>query len=402
GPPHASAPRARHLHAAPARLGRPSAVLRRRAAAVAHRGQARAGGRQEAARARARRRRRALEPAHQSPAGRHRHPPGPPDPHPGRSRRQAGGARPHPDRAAPGAPAPRPPARTAGRGPRGARRPARRALQGRRARLRDRPAGSRRLHRPARADRVHAPRLRPGPPHHRVRPAQQARGDRDGQAARPPRGAPGAGHRHRRRPSRPGRRPQVEVGRAPRELRVGAHGEVDHAGVHARAPPSARGRPQGARGGVRAGRRAPGLRAGGLGRRLGFPRAGGSCAPRLERSDLAGQRTAHLAVRDAVGTAACRRRHLGPDRHADPGRRERPGRPARLDGRLRQLHLRAAQRGAVDVLRAPGPLRDVDGSVGQPGPGHRLRRQHRQLLRRAPALRDPHQRHAGQPGRLPL
>ena len=36
------------------------------------------------------------------------------------------------------------------------------------------------------------------------------------------------------------------------------------------------------------------------------------------------------------------------------------------------------------------------------GPGHRLRRLHRPLLRRPPALRDAHQRRAGQPGGLPV
>ena len=51
------------------------------------------------------------------------------------------------------------------------------------------------------------------------------------------------------------------------------------------------------------------------------------------------------------------RLHAGVDiavagRHADPRRRLRQGRAARLDRRLRQLHLHPARRLAVDVLRA--------------------------------------------------
>ena len=51
-------------------------------------------------------------------------------------------------------------------------------------------------------------------------------------------------------------------------------------------------------------------------------------------------------------------------------------------GRLRQLHLHPAHRRDVDVLRAPVALRHLAGRERQPGPGHRLLRLHRAVLRR--------------------
>ena len=99
------------------------------------------------------------------------------------------------DDAARGAHPPRPAARAARRGARRAERPARRALQGRQARRRHRDPRGRRLRRPARAHGVHAARLRAGRPHHRPRPHGQGRGGRDRAAARRARGAPARGHR---------------------------------------------------------------------------------------------------------------------------------------------------------------------------------------------------------------
>ena len=70
--------------------------------------------------------------------------------------------------------------------------------------------------------------------------------------------------------------------------------------------------------------------------------------------------------------------------------------------RLRQLHLRPAHRLAVDLLRPPVGLRDLAGRLGDAGPGDRLRRLHRPLLRRPPPLRDAPQRVASRSVRLPL
>ena len=56
----------------------------------------------------------------------------------------------------------------------------------------------------------------------------------------------------------------------------------------------------------------------------------------------------------------------------------------------------------VHVLRAPGELRHLERSVREPGPGDRLQRLHRPLLRPAPPLRGPDQRGARRSDGLPL
>ena len=112
-----------------------------------------------------------------------------------------------------------------------------------------------------------------------------------------------------------------------------------------------------------------------------------------------------VAVRLPLGAPARGDRPAGERGHADPRRRQRQGRAhagRRLVGRLRQLHLHPAHRLAVDVLRAPGALRDEHGRPRRQGPDHGLRRQHRPLVRRSPALRDARQRHARQPAELPV
>ncbi len=84
-----------------------------------------------------------------------------------------------------------------------------------------------------------------------------------------------------------------------------------------------------------------------------------------------------------------------PIRAADGGKVAIAG----FDGRLRQLHLHPARRQHVHVLRPPVAHRRVGGPVGQPGPGHRRRGQHRALDRQPPALRGADGR---QPGLDPL
>ena len=91
-----------------------------------------------------------------------------------------------------------------------------------------------------------------------------------------------------------------------------------------------------------------------------------------------------------------------PSGTADPRGRRRPSRAHGLGRRLRQLHLHPAHREHVHVLRAPGELRHVERRVREPGPGHRLQRLHRPLLRPAPPLRGAHQRCARRPDGLPV
>ena len=143
-----------------------------------------------------------------------------------------------------------------------------------------------------------------------------------------------------------------------------------------------------------------GIRAKLAGAGSGFtPPPGGGLGP----ARLAGQRPDHRQLRRGTPRAHARgHRHRRPWRHADPRRGLGQGRAARVHGRLRQLHLRPAHREHVHVLRAPVGLRDLDGRLGQRGPGHRLRRQHRALDRRPPALRGARQRSAGQPDGLPV
>ena len=117
---------------------------------------------------------------------------------------------------------------------------------------------------------------------------------------------------------------------------------------------------------------------------------------------LARERPGRLTLRDALGAPARRHRHRGFERHADPRRRRRPRDPDGLGRRLRQLHVRAAHRQPVELLRPPVELRHLQRSVGEPGSGDRLRGLHGTLLRRPPALRDARERGAGRPHGLPL
>ena len=146
---------------------------------------------------------------------------------------------------------------------------------------------------------------------------------------------------------------------------------------HARGPPFARGRPARARGRAGEGARRPaGLRDQ---RRLGARRPGPAGLGRL-----AGRSTRPISSRFGMRWG---RLHAGVDiagarGHADPRRRQRPRGDARLDGRLRQLHLHPARGLAVHVLRAPVALRRRPSArVGLEGPGHRLQRQHGPLDR---------------------
>ena len=98
-------------------------------------------------------------------------------------------------------------------------------------------------------------------------------------------------------------------------------------------------------------------------------------------------------------------RHRRPERHPDPRGRGRDRRPRAVRGRergLRQLHLHRAWRQPLDLLRPPAELRRLAGRLGLPGPGDRLQRLHRLLLRAPSALRGPGQRHARRPDGLPL
>ncbi len=122
----------------------------------------------------------------------------------------------------------------------------------------------------------------------------------------------------------------------------------------------------------------------------------------LERAHLAGQRPGDLAVRLALGPDARGHRHRRSQRHTGPGRRLRTGDPGRPDQRLRQLHVRRPRRRALHLLRPPVFVRSVDGPERAAGPGDRLLRLHRQLLRRPPALRGPGQRQRRGPDGLPL
>ena len=92
----------------------------------------------------------------------------------------------------------------------------------------------------------------------------------------------------------------------------------------------------------------------------------------------------HAGIDIAVGSGTA-------IRAADSGKRGADG----LGGRLRQLHLHPAHRHPFDVLRAPVELCHLQRRECVAGPGDRLRWLHRPLLRRPPALRDPHQRVAG-------
>ena len=117
---------------------------------------------------------------------------------------------------------------------------------------------------------------------------------------------------------------------------------------------------------------------------------------------LAGQRHVHLAVRLPLGPAPRRHRHRRSGGHAAARRRRRHRRDRRLDRRLRQLHLHQPRRRRLHVLRPPVADRGLGRPERQPGPGHRLLRQHRQLDRPAPPLRGPDRGQSGRPDGVPL
>ena len=76
----------------------------------------------------------------------------------------------------------------------------------------------------------------------------------------------------------------------------------------------------------------------------------------------------------ALGPPARRHRHRRCRWHAVRAAGGGQRRDRRLGRRLRQLHLHPARRLAVHLLRPPVEHRRVGRPVGQPGPGHRLRR----------------------------
>ena len=108
-------------------------------------------------------------------------------------------------------------------------------------------------------------------------------------------------------------------------------------------------------------------------------------------------------LRDALGPAARGHRHrragrAPPIRAADSGTVVLLGWTGGYGNYTCIQHTRQP----VHVLRAPVELRDLERRVRLAGPGDRLRRLHRPLLRRPPALRDARQRVAGRPDGLPV
>ena len=96
-------------------------------------------------------------------------------------------------------------------------------------------------------------------------------------------------------------------------------------------------------------------------------------------------------------------RHRRSEWHADSGCRCRHSDLHRARGqqrRLRQLHLHRSRRWALHLLRAPGVLRGLRGPARLPGPGDRLQRLHRLLLRPARPLRGPDRRRSDRPDGL--
>ena len=173
-----------------------------------------------------------------------------------------------------------------------------------------------------------------------------------------------------------------------RESFAGARAEKQTvlAGVRV-ASPRAGGRPARPRG-------RGGAHPGPAGRRHGPRRhhRGGPDPAGLGPAHLARRRADRLRLRHALGPPARRRGHRRPRGHADPRGRLGHRRAARLDRRLRQLHVHRPRRRPVDVLRAPVELRHVRRGERRQRPGDRLRRLHGPLLRRPPALRDARRR----------
>ena len=111
------------------------------------------------------------------------------------------------------------------------------------------------------------------------------------------------------------------------------------------------------------------------------------------------------AVRSALGPTACRHRYSGAGRHSDSCCRLGHGGAAAGCGgigRLWELHVHPAQRHDVVVLRTSVAAGHDSGSEREPGPGHRVRREHWELVRGAPAFRGAGQRHSRRPDGLPV
>ena len=279
-----------------------------------------------------------------------------------------------------------------------ARRPPRPALQGRQARRRDRRARVRRLRRPAAAHGVHAARLRPGRAHHRPRPHRARRGE-----ASPRRGSTSSRSARRRSP--------------PRSRRAATRSRASRASSSTAATRSPRC--------ARTSRRRSPARA--------RPASTSRATSRRWRRENARVQAQLAAAQNGTAPGAA-----GPIRPGSGGLVWPVNGPivSPFGMRWGRLHagvdiavpagtpIRAAQSGRVILLGWTGgygnytcighggglstcyahqsSLRDLERRERQPRPGHRLRRLHRPLLRRPPALRDAHGRRAGQPGRLPL
>jgi len=124
--------------------------------------------------------------------------------------------------------------------------------------------------------------------------------------------------------------------------------------------------------------------------------------PRWRRARLAGEGTGGLAVRHALGTAACRHRHRRRRRYPDPGRFDRPRHDAGTGAGLRAVDVPRARAAVLDVLRASvAPGTDTDRRHRAARRARRIRRLHGPLLRPASALRGAHLGSSGGPAALP-
>ena len=313
-------------------------------------------------------------------AGAHRHGSRPAGHGAGRPRRQARRADPTPARPARRAPRASCACARAWRRPGGPRPAARRALPGRQARHRHGDHVTPRASPSCSSAASSCSAFRAGPADHQAR-ARRAKADATATAQRldvleqpPAAGSP--------------RSSCSAATRSPRQ--AGPH-------RHAVGLTGTRGR-QGARAGHRA-RRAPAARGQPLraqGRAVQDPGHAAAVAGHAARGRRSSRATAVSSGRSTgpITSPFCERRaweacHPGidigvpsgtPIRAAGRGQ-GRPDAVGRRLGRLRQLHLHPAHRRHVDLLRAPVALRHLAGRERQPGPGHRLQRLHRPVLR---------------------